>query len=77
VCTDKTGHAEVVQIAYEPSVVSYEELLTAFWSRHDPTTLLQSCLQGCATMPASWCHSQRILQEMIKTRFLTRKHRKE
>lgn len=39
VCTDKTGHAEVTQIEYDPSVVSYNELLQIFWKAHDPTTL--------------------------------------
>ena len=39
VCTGKTGHAEVVQLEYDPSLVSYEELLNVFWSLHDPTTL--------------------------------------
>lgn len=39
VCTDKTGHAEVVQVEYDPSVVSYEQLLAQFWDIHDPTTL--------------------------------------
>lgn len=39
VCTDKTGHAEVVQVEYNPTVVSYEELLAAFWDSHDPTML--------------------------------------
>lgn len=39
VCTDKTGHAEVVQVEYDPSIVSYEELLRVFWNSHDPTTL--------------------------------------
>lgn len=34
-----TGHAEVVQVKYDPSVVSYEALLNIFWSIHDPTTL--------------------------------------
>lgn len=34
-----TGHAEVVQIAYDPSVISYAELLEVFWKTHDPTTL--------------------------------------
>jgi len=39
VCSDKTGHAEAVRIEYDPSVVSYEQLLNAFFSIHDPTTL--------------------------------------
>jgi peptide-methionine (S)-S-oxide reductase len=38
VCTDRTGHAEVVEVEYDPSQVSYEELLELFWSIHDPTT---------------------------------------
>lgn len=38
VCTDETGHAEAVQIQYDPKEVSYEELLEVFWSIHDPTT---------------------------------------
>jgi peptide-methionine (S)-S-oxide reductase len=39
VCTGTTGHAEVVQITYDPSVISYDELLEIFWHTHDPTTL--------------------------------------
>ncbi len=39
VCTDRTGHAEVVQVQYDPSKVTYEELLKVFWDGHDPTTL--------------------------------------
>lgn len=39
VCTDETGHAEVVQVTFDPSKVSYERLLDVFWSAHDPTTL--------------------------------------
>jgi peptide-methionine (S)-S-oxide reductase len=38
VCTDRTGHAEVVQVEYDPEQVSYEELLELFWNVHDPTT---------------------------------------
>lgn len=37
VCTDRTGHAEVVQVEYDPAEVSYEELLNVFWENHDPT----------------------------------------
>jgi len=39
VCSGKTGHAEAVEIEYDPSRVSYEELLSVFWENHDPTTL--------------------------------------
>jgi len=39
VCTGKTGHAEVIQIEFDPAVVSYEKILSTFWEAHDPTTL--------------------------------------
>ncbi len=39
VCSGKTGHAEVVQVEYDASKVSYEELLDVFWNVHDPTQL--------------------------------------
>lgn len=39
VCSGRTGHAEVVQITYDPSVISFDELLEVFWQTHDPTTL--------------------------------------
>lgn len=39
VCTDETGHAEVVQIEYDPEQISYDEILRTFWENHDPTTL--------------------------------------
>jgi peptide-methionine (S)-S-oxide reductase len=39
VCSGQTGHAEVVQIHFDPAVISYERLLEVFWKIHDPTTL--------------------------------------
>jgi peptide-methionine (S)-S-oxide reductase len=38
VCTDRTGHAEVVEVTYDPQAVSYRDLLNVFWENHDPTT---------------------------------------
>jgi peptide-methionine (S)-S-oxide reductase len=39
VCSGRTGHAEVVQVTYDPTRVSYDDLLNVFWGSHDPTTL--------------------------------------
>ena len=39
ICTGTTGHAEVIQVTYDPEVIGYPELLEVFWKTHDPTTL--------------------------------------
>lgn len=39
VCTDTTGHAEVVEVQYDPAAISYQQLLDRFWAKHNPTTL--------------------------------------
>ncbi len=39
VCSGLTGHAEVIQVTYDPKIISYEDLLEVFWNTHDPTTL--------------------------------------
>ena len=39
VCTDKTGHAEAVEVEYDPTEISFEGLLEVFWNNHNPTTL--------------------------------------
>ena len=39
VCSDETGHAEAIEITYDPRIVSYEELLDIFWKIHDPTQI--------------------------------------
>jgi peptide-methionine (S)-S-oxide reductase len=39
VCSDETGHAEVVQVEFDPSEITYDQILDVFWSNHNPTTL--------------------------------------
>lgn len=39
VCTDRTGHAEVVEVTFDPQVISYPDLLEVFWNNHNPMTL--------------------------------------
>lgn len=39
VCTDSTGHAEVLEVTFDPSVISYHDILEVFWDNHNPTTL--------------------------------------
>jgi peptide-methionine (S)-S-oxide reductase len=39
VCTDTTGHAEVLEVTFDPEVISYHDILEVFWDKHNPTTL--------------------------------------
>lgn len=69
VCTGLTGHAEAIQISYDPKKVSFEELLEIFWQTHDPTTLnRQGADVGTQYRSAIFYHSdeQRKLSEGYK-----------
>lgn len=60
VCSGATGHAEVVQLTYDPSIISYAELLEVFWRTHDPTTRdRQGGDRGPQYRSAIFYHNQR------------------
>ncbi len=69
VCSETTGHAEVVQVTFDPSVISYQEVLDWFWRLHDPTTLnRQGADRGTQYRSAIFYHSdeQRQIAETSK-----------
>ena len=71
VCTDETGHAEVVEIEYDPAIVSYNTLLDIFWNNHNPTTLnRQGPDVGSQYRSAIFYHSpeQMVLAEASKNK---------
>lgn len=71
VCSGLTGHAEACQIIYDPKVISFDELLEAFWSSHNPTTLnRQGADQGTQYRSAIFYHNenQKQLAEAYKNK---------
>jgi peptide-methionine (S)-S-oxide reductase len=69
VCSGLTGHAEVIQLTYDPKVISYEELLEIFWKTHDPTTLnRQGADEGTQYRSVIFYHNdnQKRLAELYK-----------
>jgi peptide-methionine (S)-S-oxide reductase len=75
VCTGQTGHAEVVKIAFDPSVISYDKIIDLFWDAHDPTTLnRQGADRGTQyrSIIIAQTPAQRVAAETAKTSAQTR-----
>jgi len=76
VCSGKTGHAEAIQITFDPQIITYEKLLDVFWHLHDPTTLnRQGADEGALYRSAVFYHNEgqkqkaeRIKQKIEKQR---------
>lgn len=59
VCTGETGHAEVVQLKFDPAIVSFEALLQVLWNSHDPTTMnRQGPDRGTQYRSVIFCHDE-------------------
>ncbi|MBS1709451.1 MAG: peptide-methionine (S)-S-oxide reductase MsrA [Armatimonadetes bacterium] len=69
VCTDTTGHAEVVEVTYDPAQVGFEDLLRVFWELHDPTQLnRQGPDYGSQYRSAVFYHDEEQLAEAQKSK---------
>ena len=72
VCTGKTGHAESIQIGFDPTVIPYEKILDVFWHTHDPTTLnRQGNDVGTQYRSAIFYHDQK-QKGVLKKRMFTK-----
>ncbi len=78
VCTDETGHAEVVQIEFDPKIVPYEKLLEVFWTIHDPTQKnMQGPDKGTQYRSAIFYHNEEQKKIAEKSLLKEQKHHKE
>lgn len=69
ICSGNTGHAEVVQIQFDPAAISYSQLLDVFWACHDPTTLnRQGADEGTQYRSIILCHDEQQKQEAVQSR---------
>ncbi len=74
VCSDETGHAEVVQVEYDPKKVSYSSVLDIFWKIHDPTTLnRQGPDEGTQYRSVIFYHDEQQKKEAEKSKLVMQK----
>jgi peptide-methionine (S)-S-oxide reductase len=69
VCTGRTGHAEAVQVSFDPGTITFAEILDVFWHSHDPTTLNQQGADvGTQYRSAIFCHDARQRETALRSR---------
>jgi len=76
VCTGATGHAEAIQVTFDPAAIPYEKLLEVFWHLHDPTTLnRQGADVGTQYSSAIFYHTEQQREAALRSREETEKSR--